>query len=237
MKFLVIIPTFNELENIETISGRVLAADRRFEVLFVDDNSPDGTGRLADRLAESNRRIHVIHREKKLGLGTAYITGFKYAVSRSYDLVFEMDADLSHDPVYLPGFLEQIRTCDLVLGSRYLDGVNVVNWPLHRLLLSYFANFYARVITGVPVRDLTSGYKCFRREVLEAINLDRIRSQGYAFQIEMNFICWKKKYKIREVPIVFVDRSQGRTKMTMKNIIECVWIVWKLRILGMTGSI
>lgn len=237
MKSLVIIPTYNEKENIEELTAKILATDPRLEILIVDDNSPDGTGQTAEKLAAGSTRVHILHRPQKMGLGTAYIAGFKYALSKHYDLIFEMDADNSHDPKYLPDFLNSISDYDLVIGSRYLHGGNVVNWPMHRLLLSYLANIYARWITGLPLHDSTSGFKCFRRHVLEAINLDRIGSEGYAFQIEMNFICWKKGFRLHEIPIVFVDRLQGKTKMSKKIIFEAVLLVWKLRLKGLFGKI
>ncbi|OGQ96066.1 MAG: dolichyl-phosphate beta-D-mannosyltransferase [Deltaproteobacteria bacterium RIFOXYD12_FULL_57_12] len=237
MKALVIIPTYNEAANIAAVIPQVLAAATCLEVLVVDDNSPDGTGRIVDQLAVSNPRIHVLHRPAKLGLGTAYIAGFQYAVNRKYDFVLEMDADLSHDPKCLPDFLSAMNSADVVIGSRYLNGVNVVNWPMHRLLLSFLANWYARLITGLPLRDLTSGFKCFRCAVLEAVDLSRVTSEGYAFQIEMNYLCWRRKFTIREIPIVFTDRTQGKTKMDRRVIFEAVWIVWQLKLLSWLGRI
>jgi dolichol-phosphate mannosyltransferase len=201
---LVVIPTYNEAGNVGSIVPLVLAQDPRLEVLVVDDNSPDGTGQLADDLAAQEPRLHVLHREGKLGLGTAYLTGFGWALARGYDYVFEMDADFSHDPQHLKQFLKEIEGADLVLGSRYLGGrVTVVNWPITRLLLSYGANLYARWVTGLRVWDLTGGFKCFRRRVLEAIDLPRVRSNGYAFQIEMSVRAWRKGFTLKEIPIVF----------------------------------
>lgn len=227
---LVIVPTFNERENIAHIIPAILAQDPSLEVLVVDDGSPDGTGVIADRMAAADPRIHVIHRAGKLGLGTAYIAGFKWALERDYALIFEMDADFSHSPERIPDFLRAIETADLVLGSRYLNGqINVVNWPLSRLFLSYSANIYARVITGLQLFDATGGFKCFRREVLEAIDLDDIRSNGYAFQIEMSFRAWKKGFRLVEIPIVFVDRTEGASKMSQSIVREAVWMVWRLR--------
>jgi len=237
MKILVIIPTYNEKENISTILPLVLKQDQEIEVLVVDDNSPDGTGRLVEELQSSNPRIKLIKREKKSGLGTAYIAGFDYALQNGYDYIFEMDSDFSHEPSYIPDFLKAIKDSDLVLGSRYIRGVNVVNWPMTRLLLSYFANVYARWVTGLPVRDSTGGFKCFRREVLEKIGLDNIHSNGYAFQIEMNFRAWKKGFKIKEIPIIFVDRRAGESKMSKKIVREAIWMVWKLRILSLLGRL
>jgi dolichol-phosphate mannosyltransferase len=216
----------------------VLEQDPRIEILIIDDASPDGTGELADQLAGTHPRVHVLHRAGKLGLGTAYLTGFRWALERDYDYIFEMDADFSHDPAHLPQFLDAIQTADVVLGSRYLEGrVTVVNWPMSRLFLSYGANLYARMVTGVPVADATGGFKCFRREVLEAINLDKIESEGYAFQIEITFRAWKKGFRIKEIPIVFTDRDVGESKMSKRIIREAVWRVWKLRILDLFGKI
>ena len=237
MKILVIIPTYNEKENIGTILPLVLKQDQGIEVLVVDDNSPDGTGKLVEELKASNPRIKLIKREKKSGLGTAYIAGFDYALQNGYDYIFEMDSDFSHDPSYIPDFLKAIKDSDLVLGSRYIRGVNVVNWPITRLLLSYFANVYARWVTGLPVRDSTGGFKCFKREVLEKIGLDNIHSNGYAFQIEMSFRAWKKGFKIKEIPIIFVDRRAGESKMSKKIVREAIWMVWKLRILSILGRL
>ena len=233
MKPLIIIPTYNELENIQRLIPELMALDPAICVLVVDDNSPDGTGKLVDDMARENDRISVLHRPAKLGLGSAYVAGFKYAVQQDVDCVFEMDADFSHDPAMVPEFIEQIKSCDVVIGSRYISGINVVNWPMSRLLLSYFANFYTRLVTGMTIRDATSGYKCFRREVLESINLDDVRSDGYAFQIEMNFRCWRKGYRLKEIPIIFVDRRSGTSKLSQGVINEAVWIVWWLRIQGL----
>ncbi len=230
MKSLIIVPTYNELENIRRLLPELMTLDPDIRVLVVDDNSPDGTGKLADALAAENERISVLHRPGKLGLGSAYVAGFKYAIRQDVDCVFEMDADFSHDPAMIPRFLEQIASCDVVIGSRYISGINVVNWPMSRLLLSYFANIYTRLVTGMTIRDTTSGYKCFRREVLENIELDEVRSDGYAFQIEMNFRCWRKGYRIREIPIIFVDRRSGTSKLSQGVINEAVWIPWWLRL-------
>ena len=233
---LVIIPTYNERENLPRIVPQVLSQDPSLEVLVVDDGSPDGTGALADELATKDSRVHVLHRAGKQGLGTAYLAGFRWGLEHGYDHLFEMDADFSHDPAHIPQFLAAIADADLVLGSRYLHGrVTVVNWPMGRLLLSYFANIYARVVTGLPVADATGGFKAFRREVLESIDLDRIESSGYSFQIEVSMRAWRKGFRICEIPIVFVDRSQGESKMSKKIIREAVWRVWKLRWLAMTG--
>ena len=235
---LVITPTFNEQENIARLIESVLSKDPRLEILVVDDGSPDGTGKIVDALAASNPRVHILNRPRKMGLGTAYIAGFRWALERGYDYVFEMDADFSHDPVHLPQFLEAIRGADLVVGCRYLDAkVTVVNWPIGRLLLSYYANVYARVVTGLRLWDLTGGFKCFRRKVLESIDLSKVRSNGYAFQIEMTFKAWKKGALIREIPIVFVDRTSGHSKMSGHIVREAIWMVWRLRWQSLTGKL
>lgn len=229
-KAMVVIPTYNEKNNIERLTKAILDLKLGFHVLIVDDNSPDGTGDVADILTREFEQAHVIHRSGKLGLGSAYRMGFRYALDRGALLIFQMDADFSHDPKYLPLFLEKIKEFDVVVGSRYLNGVSVVNWPIRRLILSYGANVYARVITGLRLRDCTSGFKCFRREVLETIDIDQVKSDGYSFQIEMNFRCMEKGFRTREVPIIFIDRHSGSSKMSKKIVIEAVLMVWKLRI-------
>ena len=235
---LVIIPTYNERENITRIISAVLEKDPRLEVLVVDDGSPDGTGDIVETLGATNPRVHILRRPKKMGLGTAYIAGFQWSLERHYDYTFEMDADFSHDPAHLPQFLREIQTADLVLGSRYRDGkVTVVNWPINRLLLSYFANVYSRVVTGLPLWDSTGGFKCYRRTVLEAIDLSRVRSNGYAFQIEMSFRAWKKNFRIVEIPIVFVDRTEGTSKMSKSIVREAIWMVWRLRFWSISGRL
>ena len=235
---LVIIPTYDEASNIPQLLPQVLNQDECIDVLVVDDGSPDGTGQIADRMASENSRIHVLHRAKKLGLGTAYLAGFEWGLEREYDFIFEMDADFSHDPKHLPEFLEAIKDADLVLGSRYLDGrVTVVNWPMGRLLLSYGANIYARVVTGLKLSDSTGGFKCFRRRVLEAIDLDRVRSNGYSFQIEISLRAVKKGFNIKEIPIVFVDRSDGTSKMSGRIVREAIWMVWRLRFQAILGRL
>lgn len=235
---LVIVPTYDERENIEGLISAVLSQDPAIDVLVVDDGSPDGTGDLVDSIAAENSRVHAIHRAAKLGLGTAYVAGFKWALARDYQFIFEMDADFSHSPDRLPEFLKAIQTADLVLGSRYLNGqVNVVNWPMGRLFLSYSANIYARRVTGLPVSDATGGFKCFRRGVLESIDLDDIKSNGYAFQIEMTVRTWKKGFRIVEIPIVFVDRTEGSSKMSKRIVREAVWMVWRLRWWSIRGRI
>ncbi len=235
---LVVIPTYNEAVNLPQILPQVLEQDPRLEVLVVDDASPDGTGRIADDMAGANPRLHVLHRAGKLGLGTAYITGFRWALERGYDYVFEMDADFQHDPAHLKEFLTAIQDADVVLGSRYLHGkVTIVNWPMSRLMLSYFANVYARLFTGLSVWDLTGGFKCFRRRVLEAIDLSQVGSNGYAFQIEMSVRAWRKGFKLREIPIVFVDRAEGQSKMNRAIVREAVWKVPRLRLMAWFGRI
>ena len=230
-KALVIIPTYNEAQNLPVILPQVLDQDSRIEVLVVDDGSPDGTGELADDFASREPRVHVLHREGKQGLGTAYRAGFRWALERDYEYVFEMDSDFSHDPRHLPEFLRAAASADLVLGSRYLHGkVTVINWPMSRLLLSYGANIYARIVTGLKICDATGGYKCFRRRVLEAIDLDAVRSNGYSFQIEMSFRAHRRGFRIREIPIVFTDRTEGQSKMSGAIIREAVWMVWRLRL-------
>ena len=235
---LVIVPTYNERENIERLIDRVLDQDDRIEMLIVDDGSPDGTGQVVDDIAATNPRVHAFHRPKKMGLGTAYIAGFKWAIERDYEYVLEMDADFSHDPIHLPQFLDAIQDADLVVGSRYQQGrVTVVNWPIARLVLSYGANIYARRVTGLELWDATGGFKCFRGEVLKAIDLEHVRSNGYAFQIEMSFRAWKKGFRIAEIPIVFVDRSEGTSKMSKNIIWEAVWMVWRLRFWALRGIV
>ena len=235
---LVVVPTYNEAPNLPNLVPQILSQDPRLEVLVVDDASPDGTGQIADGLARDNPRVHVLHREGKLGLGTAYLAGFGWALDQGYDYVFEMDADFSHDPAHLPQFLRAAATADLVLGSRYLGGkVTVVNWPIGRLMLSYWANVYARWVTGLRIWDLTGGFKCFRSRVLQAIDLSQVRSNGYAFQIEMSVRAWRKGFKLAEVPIVFVDRTEGQSKMNKKIVREAIWMVPRLRLLGWFGRI
>ena len=237
-KALVSIPTYNESVNIDQIISRVLEQDPRIEILVVDDNSPDGTAAIVDEIASRQPRVHILHRSGKQGLGTAYVAGFQWALERDYEYVFEMDADFSHDPKHLPEFLRAVRDADLVLGSRYLRGrVTVVNWPMPRLLLSYFANIYARVVTGLKLYDATGGFKCFRRRVLERIDLASVRSNGYAFQIEMSFRASRLGFRIVEIPIVFVDRLDGTSKMSGTIVREAVWMVWRLRLRALLGRL
>jgi len=232
---LVIVPTYNERENIARLIETVLSRDSRLEILVVDDGSPDGTAAIVEDIISTNPRVHILRRPKKMGLGTAYLAGFRWGLERNYDVLFEMDADFSHDPGHLPDFLRAIQNHDLVLGSRYRSGkVTVVNWPIARLILSYFANVYARAVTGLPVWDATGGFKCFRREVLQAIDLTKVRSNGYAFQIEMSYRAWRRGFRIVEIPIVFVDRTEGQSKMSRAIMIEAIWMVWRLRWWGLT---
>ena len=234
---LIVFPTYNERDNIEKIVHAVLPLDARIHVLIVDDNSPDGTGNIADRLARELDKVYVLHREKKEGLGKAYLAGFRWAIEEKYDFIFEMDADFSHGPEYIKDFLREIQHHDLVIGSRYISGVNVINWPMTRLLLSYYANVYTRVITGLPLRDATGGFKCFRRKVLESIDFDKVKSSGYSFQIEMSMRAWKSGFKIKEIPIIFVDRVAGTSKMSKKIMREAIWMVWMLRLKSIFGKL
>lgn len=229
MNILVCIPTYNEKENIEKIISSVLAQGDDFEILIIDDNSPDGTANIVEGLMKENPRIHIIKRPGKMGLGTAYVDGFKYGLTQPrIGYVMEMDADFSHDPKYLADFREAIREADLVIGSRYLNGISIVNWPITRLLLSFFASKYVRILTGMPVNDPTSGFKCYRRELLEWLDLSKLKSNGYVFQIETDFYVWRGGFRIKEIPIVFTDRQKGASKMNKKIIFEAVFGVWKL---------
>lgn len=225
-----VIPTYNERDNLERLSQQILALDPAIELLVVDDNSPDGTGQLAERLASETGRVSVLHRAGKLGLGSAYREGFALALSMGADAVVQMDADFSHDPSILPVFFEKLQDFDLVIGSRYLNGVSVVNWPLRRLMLSYFASVYTRVITGLTISDCTSGFKCFRATALAAMDLKSVRSDGYSFQIEMNYRCVEQGFRVTEVPIIFIDRHAGTSKMSKRIVREAVLMVWKLRV-------
>jgi dolichol-phosphate mannosyltransferase len=237
-KALIIIPTYNESANLPSLLPQIMTQDPSLEVLIVDDGSPDGTGKIADDFAAMSTRVHVMHRPRKMGLGTAYVAGFRWALERDYDYIFEMDADFSHDPNHLPEFLKVVQDADLVLGSRYLGGrVTVVNWPVGRLLLSYFANIYARIVTGLRLFDATGGFKCFRRKVLEAIDLDSVRSNGYGFQIEMSFRAFRKGFRIVEIPIVFTDRTDGASKMSGAIVREAIWMVWRLRFQAIFGKL
>jgi len=227
-KTLVVVPTYNERENLPPLAQRLLALPVPVEMLVVDDNSPDGTGKLADELAARNPSIHVLHRMEKSGLGRAYIAGFKWALDAGFEFVFEMDGDFSHNPDDIPMFLEAARDADLVLGSRYMNGIRVINWPLSRLMLSKSAAKFVHIVTGMPFTDPTGGYKCFRRHALQAISLDEVRSNGYSFQIEMTHKLWRQGMKIVEVPIIFTERFQGHSKMAGHIISEAFWMVFRL---------
>jgi dolichol-phosphate mannosyltransferase len=227
-KTLVVVPTYNERENLPPLSQRILGLPVPVDILVVDDNSPDGTGKIADELSAKNPSIHVLHRKEKNGLGRAYIDGFKWALENGYEFVFELDGDFSHNPDDIPMFLEAAKDSELVLGSRYLNGIRIINWPLSRLMLSKCAATYVRLITGMPFTDPTGGYKCFRRRALQAIDLERVRSNGYSFQIEMTHKLWRQGFRVVEVPIVFTDRFQGHSKMSGHIVREAIIMVWRL---------
>jgi len=227
-KTIVIVPTYNERDNLPALVKRILTQPSPVEVLIVDGNSPDGTGKLADEIAANNTMVHVLHEREKSGLGRAYIAGFKWALERDYEFIFEMDGDVSHNPDDIPAFLKAAQDADLVLGSRYRNGIRVINWPLKRLMLSLFAAKYVQVVTGMPISDPTGGYKCFRRRTLLILDLDAVRSTGYSFQIEMTHKIWRRGMRIAEVPIIFTDRFQGRSKMTSKIAREAFFMVWRL---------
>jgi dolichol-phosphate mannosyltransferase len=229
-KALVVIPTYNEAENIVKLIPQVLEQAPGIEVLVVDDSSPDGTAALVKSMSEENARVHLLERSEKMGLGTAYVAGFKFALAHEFSYVFEMDADFSHSPKELPNFLKQMEECDLTIGSRYKNGVRILDWPMRRLLLSYCANVYTRIITGLPLHDATGGFKCYRRKVLEAIDLERIKSNGYAFQIEMSYKAWKKGFRLNEIPIVFAERRSGVSKMSKHIVYEAFFMLWELRL-------
>jgi len=237
-KALIVIPTYNEAENIVKLINEIFSLninDAVIDILVIDDNSVDGTSELVKKMNKKN--VFVIDREMKMGLGTAYILGFKYAIDRKYDYVFEMDADFSHDPKSIPEFFEKIKENDLVIGSRYMNGIAVVNWPLSRLLISIGASIYTRMITFLPVNDVTAGYMCYRVDALKTINLDSVKSNGYSFQIEMKYRIWKKKLKMQEIPIVFIDRRAGVSKMSRKIVYEAAFMVWKLRFMSLFNKL
>jgi len=235
LKGIIIIPTYNELDNLKKLIPILRSEYHDLDILIVDDNSPDGTAAFVDDVIVNDKQVNIIKRTGKMGLGTAYVAGFNYMLKNNYDIAFQMDADFSHDPKEIKNFIKAITNCDLIIGSRYIQGVNVINWPMSRLLLSYFANIYTRVITSLPVKDATGGYRCFRRKVLESIDLSRIKSNGYAFQIEMNYKAWKNGFKVCELPIIFMDRVAGTSKMSKKIVREAVFMVWKLRIMSLLG--
>lgn len=236
-RILVVIPTFNESENIARLIPQVLEQADGVEVLVVDDSSPDGTGNIVRAMGASDARIRLLERPGKMGLGTAYVAGFKYALARGYDYVFEMDADFSHSPKEIPNFLAKIHECDLVVGSRYTNGVRVLNWPMQRLLLSWTANIWTRFMTGLPLNDATGGFKCYRIDVLKGINLDSITSNGYAFQIEMSYKAWRRGFRLGEIPIVFLDRHAGKSKMSKHIVYEAFFMLWKLRFRGLLNRL
>jgi dolichol-phosphate mannosyltransferase len=227
-KTLIIVPTYNERENLPRMAQRLLSLPVAVDLLVVDDNSPDGTGKIADELAAKHPQIHILHRAEKNGLGRAYIAGFKWALEHGYEFIFEMDGDFSHNPDDIPAFLEAARNADLVLGSRYVGGIRVINWPLGRLMLSRFAGKYVMLVTGMPFSDPTGGYKCFRRRALQALNLDEVRSNGYSFQIELTNKLWRQGFEIVEVPIIFTERTEGQSKMAGGIVNEAFWLVWRL---------
>jgi len=236
-KILVIIPTYNEAENVSRLLPAVLGQSPDIQALVVDDGSSDGTADLVRTMMNGDQRVHLIQRPTKMGLGTAYVTGFKYALQNSFDYIFEMDADFSHDPAEIPNFLEKIKDFDLVIGSRYTNGVRVLNWPIQRLFLSYFANVYTRVVTGLPLHDATGGFKCYRKRVLQSIDLDQIKSNGYAFQIEMSYKAWKKGFRLVEIPIVFLDRRSGVSKMSKSIVGEALFVLMKLRLRSLLNKL
>jgi dolichol-phosphate mannosyltransferase len=236
-RVVVVIPTYNEAENLPLLVPRVLEQDPRITILVVDDNSPDGTGKLADELAASTGRVQVLHRAQKQGLGAAYRAGMRRALDLGADVVVQMDADFSHPPETLPDLLREIESHDVVLGSRYLDGITVVNWPIERILISYFGNWYARKVTGLRISDTTGGLRCMRRELLEQIPFERIRADGYAFQIELNYRFQRRGARVKEIPFFFLDRRRGTSKLTLRIGLEALWIVWWLRLADLTGRL
>lgn len=237
MKTLVIVPTYNECDNIQKLIPQILEQDMNIDILVVDDNSPDGTGDIVEELFRSNPRVFLLRRPGKMGLGTAYCDGFRHAFSHDYGYIMGMDADFSHDPREIPNFMKAAENADFIQGSRYLNGVNVVNWPLYRLLLSYFANIYTKIVTGIKVSDCTGAFRLIRREALQSIDLNKIKSNGYSFQIEIIYKIWKKGFRISEIPIVFTDRFRGKSKMSKNIIWEAVFMVWKLRLNSILGRL
>jgi dolichol-phosphate mannosyltransferase len=230
MKPIAISPTYNERKNISELISRVLSSYDGIDILVVDDNSPDGTAHVVKEIIQKYKRVHILERSGKLGLGTAYCAGFQWALENGYDRIIQIDADMSHNPDDIVHLLAESKNFDVVIGSRYINGVNVVNWPLRRLILSYAANLYAQIITGLPIKDATGGFKCFRGRVLETIDLSKITSEGYSFQIEMNFISWVKGFKIKEIPIIFSDRTVGESKMSKGIIFEAIYMVPLLKL-------
>ncbi len=235
MKTLIISPTYNEKDNISTIIHEVFVRDHNYHMLIIDDNSPDGTADIVRELKKTYSNLHLVVRDKKNGLGKAYIFGFKWALERDFEAITQMDADMSHHPKEIEKMKKLLKNYDLSIGSRYIDGVSVVKWPIRRLILSYGANLYSRIITGMPLRDATGGFKVWKRKVLESIDLDNVKSSGYSFQIEMNFRAWIKGFKLVEHPIIFIDRTIGQSKMSRKIMFEAIWMVWRLRIWRIFG--
>jgi dolichol-phosphate mannosyltransferase len=236
-RVVIVVPTYNEVENLGLLVPQLLEQDPRIEVLVVDDSSPDGTGKLADALAAADPRVHVLHREVKQGLGPAYRAGIRRALDLGAELVVQMDADFSHPPATLPAMLREIEDCDVVMGSRYLHGITVVNWPIERILISYFGNAYTRAVTGLRVRDTTGGFRCMRRRAIEAIDFERIRSNGYAFQIEMNYRFQVHGARIKEIEFFFLDRKRGTSKLTLRIALEALWMAWWLRLAHWLGRL
>ena len=235
MKTLIVTPTYNERKNIRELVLTLFELNSDFHILVVDDSSPDGTAEIVEELQTDCTNLHLLSRNEKGGLGSAYIAGFNFALERDYEVIVQMDADMSHDPKDVPLLIEAIENADLSIGSRYISGINVVNWPLQRLIISYGANIYTRFVTRLPVRDVTGGFKCWRREALEAINLEGVRSQGYSFQIEMTYRAWLKGFRITEIPIIFVDRTVGESKMTRSIMLEAAVMIPRLRIWKLLG--
>ena len=236
-RVITVVPTYNEAENLPLLLPKILDRDARLEVLVVDDGSPDGTGRIADQFAAEDSRIHVLHRSTKGGLGAAYRAGLRRALDLGADFVIQMDADFSHPPEALSTLLEEIEEHDVVLGSRYLNGITVVNWPIERILISYFGNWYVRRVTGLPISDTTGGFRCIRKELLEKVGFERIRSTGYAFQIELNYRFIRSGARIKEIPFFFVDRSRGESKLSLRIAVEALWVAWWLRIADALGRL
>lgn len=239
-KTLVIVPTYNEGNNISRLIDQVMSLDESVHLLVIDDGSPDGTADIVkEKQQRLDARLHLIERSGKLGLGTAYVRGFKYALDHDYEFICEMDADFSHDPEDLPTLIETVKTgeADVAVGSRYANGISIINWPLSRLILSYSANLYARYITGLPIFDTTAGFKCIHRKVLEGISVDKIRSNGYAFQIELHYRAWKAGFDLKEVAIIFREREEGVSKMSKAIVWEAIWRVWTLKLQSMFGKL
>ncbi len=236
-RVIAVVPTYNEIENLPLLLPQILQQDPRIEVLVVDDDSPDGTGKWAEEMAANEPRLHVLHRAAKEGLGKAYRAGLRMALDLGADFVIQMDADFSHPPETLRTMLAEIEDHDVVMGSRYLHGITVINWPIERILLSYFGNWYARLITGLPITDTTGGFRCMRRSLLERMGLERIRSDGYAFQIEMNYRFFRQGARVKEIPFFFLDRTRGTSKLTLRIGLEALWVVWWLRIAGWLGRL